>query len=81
VGDAGIKHVSRLRNLEELRLQGSDVSDLSVPMLAKMRRLKRLNVLDTQISETGSRVLEAALPGCDVQGPQNDPELMLFRKH
>jgi hypothetical protein len=73
VGDAGVEHISRLSHLEELRLEGSDVSDLSIPILSRMRSLRRLVVTHTQITWTGARQLQAALPGCDVQGPHNDP--------
>jgi hypothetical protein len=40
-----------------------------------MRRLKELNVKDTRITWSGGRKLEAALPGCNVQGPHNDKSL------
>jgi hypothetical protein len=72
VSDSGLKHVCRLEYLEGLRLEGSDVSDLSIPVLSRMRSLKELNVEHTQITKAGGRALEAALPGCAVQGPHND---------
>jgi hypothetical protein len=77
VSDSGIEHVSRLQNLEALRLEGSDVSNLSIPVLSRMRSLKKLNIEHTQITKSGRRKLEAALPGCDVRGPHNDKSLRL----
>jgi hypothetical protein len=73
VTDAGVEHVGHLHSLESLRLEGTDVSDASIPILSKMRSLKELNVEHTKITNSGARALEAALPGCDVQGPHNDP--------
>src|SRR5262249_20347825 len=73
VSDAGIKHLNRLRMLENLRLEGSDVSDESILVLSQIQTLKRLNVEHTHITKSGARAFEAALPGCEVRGPQNDP--------
>jgi hypothetical protein len=73
VSDAGIKHLNGLRKLEKLRLEGSDVSNASIPILSQMKTLKKLNVWHTQITRSGARALEAALPGCEVRGPHNDP--------
>lgn len=77
VGDAGVDQIAHLQNLESLRLEGTDVTDLSVPILSRMRSLKELNVRDTKITESGSLTLEAALPGCDMRGPHNDPSFRM----
>src|SRR5262249_40568744 len=41
VGDDGMKHVARLEKLEELNLEGTDVSDAGVALLRRSRNLKK----------------------------------------
>lgn len=72
IGDDGVGKLVDLRHLESLRLEGTDVSDDSIPVLSQMRGLKELNVENTKLTNSGSRALEAALPGCKVRGPHND---------
>jgi hypothetical protein len=59
--------------LESLRLEGSDVSDESIPALSQMRTLKVVNVRNTRFTDAGARALERELPGCEVRGPHNAP--------
>jgi len=72
ISDAGVGKLVDLRYLESLRLEGTDVSDASIPVLSQMRGLKELNVENTKLTNSGSRALEAALPGCKLRGPHND---------
>jgi hypothetical protein len=66
VGDAGMEHVCRLHKLQELVLQGTDVSDASAGILTDLRNLKRLHLYATAATKVGVSELQAALPDCDV---------------
>jgi hypothetical protein len=50
VGDAGVEHISRLRDLEELLLEGTDVSDRGGPVFAKLTNLKKLDLGRTRVT-------------------------------
>lgn len=63
IGDAGVKSLCRLRNLEVLSLIGTDVTDESVPRLMRLKKLKVLSISRTKITEAGAAELKRALPG------------------
>jgi len=60
-----LKYVGPL--LTELDLQGTSVTDASIPVLKVMTALKTLNLEKTQISDRGVRELQKALPNCKIK--------------
>lgn len=50
--DAGVVHVSRLRQLESLALDGTDVSDKSIPLGLRLRGTR---ISDEGIAELRNR--------------------------
>ena len=52
--------------LEMLYLDGSDVTDASLPTISSLQKLKMLTLVDCEISEAGYASLQRALPGCSM---------------
>jgi hypothetical protein len=65
ITDAGISQLPGLP-LRWLGLNGTMISDASVPYLAKLEQLERLDVEETRLSEAGLVRLAQALPNCQI---------------
>jgi len=82
ISDAGVVHLAGLTNLEHLifaaRRHPPDyvpeaaLTDASIPYLARLKKLKYLNLLGSLITEQGLAVLRKELPNCNVQHPELD---------
>jgi len=56
--DAALDYVSRLTELEDLDLSGTDVTDRGLAYLKRLTKLKRLSLDDTKITDRGLEHLE-----------------------
>jgi hypothetical protein len=66
IGDVGLTHLAGLTALESLSLDGTDVSDASIPLLARLHRLRYLNVQSTGVTRAGVERLHESLPACEI---------------
>ena len=64
--DAGLRRLLPLDGLEQLRLNGADITDASVDTLMRFTKLTTLDVSQSKVSDAGFHRLEAGLPGCKV---------------
>lgn len=53
VTDAGMKHISQLRDLRHLRLEGTQVSDASGKLFSQLSSLESLDVRKSKLTEAG----------------------------
>lgn len=65
-GNEGLKHLSRLGRIEQLKLYGQQFSDEGVESLAAVSGVQKLMLYVTGISEDGRRRLQDALPGTQI---------------
>ena len=65
--DAGLERLTVLAGLEELRLNGADLTDAAVDVLLHFPNLKTLDIGQTGITEAGRQRLRAGLPGCTIR--------------
>lgn len=66
ITSAGITHLAKFSQLEWLALSGTQVNDAAIPWLQNMN-LKRLEIQDTNISNTASKALSESMPNCSVK--------------
>ena len=66
VSDHGIRELEKAVNLEVLALWGDDISDRALLSLAKLKKLKRLELKRTKITLSGLIDLAIALPDCSI---------------
>jgi len=69
ISDAGLKEVTKLKQLMVLGLSRSNISDMGLKELAKCKKLEGLSLDNTQISDAGLKELTrlAQLKGLRVQ--------------
>ena len=63
VGDAGMEHLIRVRDLEDLDLFCTDVTDAGLIRLKELRNLQAINLRYTDVTDSGVAELQRALPG------------------
>ena len=68
IGDAGLKHLKGLKELEYLNLYGTQVSDAGLEALKEMKSLKKLYVWKTKVTEAGIKKLNESLPDLKIVG-------------
>jgi hypothetical protein len=66
VGDAGVRALAGLAQLEALNLYATRVTDASVPTLAALPRLRRVYVWETSMTPAGIARLEGTAPKLEV---------------
>lgn len=64
--DAGMAHLSGLVQLQELTLSSTQVTDAGLQHLTELKQLVRLYVRNTHVTDEGAKVLQKALPDCEV---------------
>lgn len=64
ITDAGLEHLRRLPQLQQLNLDGTRITDDGLVILKGLTNLRELDISDTQISDAGFAELQAALPNC-----------------
>jgi hypothetical protein len=62
-GDDGLKYLTRLGRIEQLKLWGQQFSDAGLEHLSQLTGVQTLMLYTTQISDDGLGRLQAALPG------------------
>jgi hypothetical protein len=67
VDDAFIERLAPLKNLEQLVLAGSGVTDASIPHLERMKSLKTLGVNNAKLTPEGLAKLKTLLPNTQFQ--------------
>lgn len=65
-GDEGLRHLTRLGRVEQLKLYGRQFTDAGLEHLSKLNGVQRLKLYLTQISPDGEERLQQALPGTEV---------------
>ncbi len=67
VTDEGLQHLSKLRKLQRLTVsQNRDVTDETIPIFFKMKKLTWLDLRGTFVTAKGAKELRAVLPKCKV---------------
>jgi hypothetical protein len=62
--NASVARLAQFPALEMIYLDGSGVTDASLPTIASMQKLQQLTLFDCEISDTGYASLRQALPRC-----------------
>jgi hypothetical protein len=64
---AQLEVIAQMRNLTELRVSGSPISDADLLVLVTLEHLTSLNVEQTQVTRAGVDALCKLLPNCRVK--------------
>lgn len=64
--DAGIKQLTPLINIETLHVAGNGITDDSVPVFEKFKKLRELYFIHTTETAAGRERLAKSLPNCEV---------------
>jgi hypothetical protein len=56
----------------DMYIAGTSISDASVPMLSRLRKLDLLGIEETKISAAGRRELRSRLPDCVISSETDD---------
>ena len=64
--DVGMRELSDLVQLQVLNLSGTPVTDAGLQNLMQLKQLVRLYLRDTVVTEDGVKLLQNALPDCEV---------------
>lgn len=64
--DAGMASLHKLQSLQSLNLNGTRVSDKSVPQIIKLKNLTGLGIVRCGITERGKKQIQHALPKCAI---------------
>jgi hypothetical protein len=67
ISDAGLKYVKMLPNLEQLGLDGTDITEEGLAGLKGMQKLKHLQIRDTCIGQSEANRVHKALPNCFIR--------------
>lgn len=65
-GEATIARLKKPGIMEELELTGTAVGDSAIPDLAKLKRLRLLDISNTNITADGNAKLKKLLPNCQI---------------
>jgi len=66
ITDAGLGHLRNLSKIETLILWDTAIGDAGLEHLKSFRHLKEVILWNTRVTQQGAKVLQAALPECDV---------------
>jgi hypothetical protein len=67
VTDDDLQLLTNFIHLRSLDLHGRAVTDEGMKYVKRLRHLWKLNIADTQVSDTAVKELQSALPGCHIQ--------------
>jgi len=65
ITDAGLSTLAGL-NVTVLDVSGTEISDEGVATITTFKHLRRLNITDTQVTESGLGQIRSALPRCEL---------------
>jgi hypothetical protein len=65
-GDEGLKYLTKLGRIEQLKLYGQQFTDEGLEYLTKLTGTQFLKIYSTQITDQGQSSLQAALPGTQI---------------
>jgi len=69
ITDQGLQQgLQELQHLEVLNMYGTQITDASIPIIAKMKSLRRIYLWQTEVSPAGMQQLETALPNLKIIG-------------
>lgn len=66
ITDAGLSHITHLKNLETLVLSKTNITDKGLKPLEQLISLRSLQIGGTNVSKEGVAAMKAALPNCKV---------------
>jgi hypothetical protein len=66
IGDGGLAALRPLRDLRQLSLMGTPITDAAVPVLGTMSQLRELDISLTRVTAAGVAELRRLLPDCAV---------------
>lgn len=61
-----MKELAALKNLSELSLLNTQVTDAGLKELASLKKLETLNLFETKVTTAGVAELQKALPLCQI---------------
>ena len=64
--DAGLAHLTHLKNLRSLRLQDADVTDAGLVQLDHLPNLRHVGLLHCRVTAKGISELKRTIPRCEV---------------
>ncbi len=67
LGEEAFSNIGEARTLEDISLRGLEISDAAARSLHGLARLKKLAIIECQISSSAVEELRRALPDCDVE--------------
>ena len=59
----------KLKQLKELWLSGTQITDVGIKEVVKLQKLEILRVRGTKVTKAGVAELKKALPNCEIKGP------------
>lgn len=74
VDDSMVRHLAGMERLETLDITHNPITDVGLEELKKVTTLKSLLLQGTQVTAAGVADLQKALPNCDVQWDNPDPD-------
>lgn len=67
ITDAGLEHLKRLAQLQWIDLSDTMVTDAGLVHLKKLAALEWLDLRNTNVTEEGAKILQRALPKCEIE--------------
>ena len=67
ISNAGLKHLTGLRKLKSLNLNGARITDAGLEQLARLSVLESLKLVNTNVSRQGVSKLKRRLGNCQVE--------------
>ena len=65
--DAGLVHLKRLTQLQQLYLERTKVTDAGLEHLKGLTQLRNLDLSQTEVTDEGVKKLQQALPNCEIE--------------
>jgi hypothetical protein len=62
-----MKDVAALKNLKDVSLNGTKITDAGLTELARVQSLQSLSLKGTKVTKAGIAALQKALPECKIQ--------------
>lgn len=74
ISNAAVGRLESLHNLERLVLRSPLLDDGAIPALARLRQLRRLDLVFTRVTQKGVKELQKQLPECQITCWQEEPD-------